>query len=212
LPLLGDLKETGHQDGASFYLFLKPESKEGLGDLIDRGPSSTGKATNTGPSGNRVFIDAEAGVVIPAFDSQRLMDFGFGSTLRIGISVPTRSGNVGLAALSGIMSGAAAGGISSAYTMYSVPLGASLSYEPALTPRCRIFLEAGGGEMINILSYPNGYSPIVYTPFATGALGVNLAAGAEWRVGAYGRCTVSFFSNILPVNFSPGVFTRIFTR
>jgi hypothetical protein len=211
LPLLGNLKETGHQEGASFYLFLKTKQENQSGDLTLHTPQTT-PVEKPNVSGNRFFLDFEGGLLMPALDAEKLMGLGFGSALCIGYDISIPTGYIGFSFLLGIMNSTVQESSSSGYTMYSVPLGANVTYEFGPLPFLHIFLEAGGGEMLNILSYRNGYTPIVYAPFITGVLGGNFVFSPEWSVGVYGRCTAQFFSNIFSVNIMPGIQVKYYLR
>jgi hypothetical protein len=136
------------------------------------------------------------------------MDLGFGSSLTLGFSFPIPSGYLGFALLTGVSSGEVRESLSSNYVMYSIPLGGLALYELEIAPVFRILVEAGGGESVNLLSFTSGYTPMVYTPFALGALGGEFIINPEWAIGISGRYALQFFSNIVYANVTPIIFLK----
>ena len=208
LPLLGNLKDTGHQEGASFFLFSKPNLEEmKANNHVSLEPHILTGDNQILPK-RPMFAAVGAGLLVPVIEAAGNIDLGFGSSLSLGFSFPIPSGYFGFAVFTGLSSGEAWESPSSTYVLYSIPLGGLALYEFEIVPAFRILVEVGGGESLNLLYLANGYAPMIYTPFVLGAFGGEFIISPEWAIGISGRCSLQFFSNIVYANITPVIFFK----
>jgi hypothetical protein len=156
------------------------------------------------------FLAIGAGLLVPALDIAEYSNPGFGSSLAFGFSSQISSGHLGLALLSGLSRGEVRESLSSSYALYSIPLGALAYYELESSSAFRIFFEVGGGESVNFLSFTNGNTAMIFTPFVLGGVGGEISIRPKMAVGISARCALLFFSNIVYMNVTPTVFLKTY--
>jgi hypothetical protein len=162
IPLIGGLKETGHQQGASFLLFLKG------GEEVARRTLELLPLEN--PPISEPDIHKSSSAAHPFLSSGIFYNMGFavgeiGQTLdpahfpevTLHYNAAFSWGRLGLGASSGIRIESTRELVPYRYTMYSIPLLCDLFYRTAFPAPFFISFGARGGVLFNIVTFEEHY-------------------------------------------------------
>lgn len=164
IPLLGELKDTGHQQGASFILFLKDAKEVGV-TTIQLSPLTNPSITHTD------IIKQEQPSVEKTITAMILYDMAFplgevGDTLETGHNAGARVyynfslplGIVGFGITTGFQMESTEDWVPYAYTLFLIPAMVNFVYKTSFLHPFFLSLGGGGGIIITIARFAEEYS------------------------------------------------------
>jgi len=230
-PLFGSLKESGHQDGASFLLFLKKQKEnKDAGNVVtdDENPGTETNATlidnNPDPSevineGKRKYpflsknfffsVGLGFGLMVPFGDVKDIMELGTNPDLSIRFNLNLSWGICGLGFYTGAGSISTNKLFATSYDMLIVPVELQVSYMTSfLFPFYTVF-NLGCGVSFNSITFNEVYPGL--DDFTTGKLYLSARAGTGFIISTrlwievYTACSMIFFDNTLYTDVKPGI-------
>ncbi len=213
LPLFGSLSGTGHQEGASFILFLKENdiSDPGYIQADDNSiPIIDQKTEDKGPKRmEENYFSTGAGFtfIIPVGDSQDLFATGYRPIVFFNYNIVKNWGEIGIGAISGVTITATIDNYSPVYNMYTIPLGASIGYSTNFGIPFYGFAKFTGGVNLNIVSFESSAeeNTTVAVPFLEPSLGIGYYFTPNINLSAYCGIRMMFFSGTTFLGVSPGI-------
>jgi hypothetical protein len=196
IPLLGGLQGTGHQEGASFLLFLK----EGVETY---GPAET----LTSRKQEQFFsVGAGFGLMLPV-DGYDVLKPGPNPLAYLYYNLTFDWGIMGIGLQTGFMKLTTRESAVDDYDMISVPMAISLRYATVFDSPVYLFFDLSAGSMISRFQFFGGNTETVTVakPFITPTLGVGLQLFDQWRIAAFGSYVAIFFNDSYFDGISPGV-------
>lgn len=223
MPLIGSLSNTGHQEGALFILFLNKQ--EGANEIDDHvGYSNVNKEENISfipdienknefyKSGNiDYFYSAGTSLCItfPAGDEALKLEDGFMPSVFWGINFNLSWGIIGLQINTGLNLQNTREGVSSPYTLYSIPLTFSISYLTNIFLPLFAFTEINTGCAFNVVDYDEGkgadYDNVNSTRFTLlFSAGFGYYFNKQVSIYLAGKIMMIFMSENIYSSFLPG--------
>jgi hypothetical protein len=215
IPLLGALAGTGHQEGASFLLFLKPGLEAPQEKLsveeqrIAIHPGAAQPAEIEGARKRRNFFSCglESGPVFPVAAVAGALGTGpyLWSSVHYNISLDW--GAIGIGLLAGAMAVPSGDSQTYGYNMRSFPLAVEGRYQTAFDSP--IYLSAGiaAGAALSLIGFNDETADGVTTlkVFIAPSLGIGLRIFNHFRIAAGLNYQVIFFDNTAFSGISPGI-------
>ncbi len=206
IPLLGALEGTGHQEGASFLLFLREEAQTDqtiFGPIhLEPGPSLAAVGeTEEGylTAGIRV------GYVFPIADMAQVMDGGIDLLSQLHYNLRYDWGDIGIGLSTGAMRLSTDPSVQINYNMLCVPVALNLKYMTGSKSPFYWSVDMSSGAMINVVRFEGQdtnditTSKIFFRP--------TVCIGRQF----FNRWGLSVFGSYLLILFDTNFFTGIST-
>lgn len=230
-PLFGSLKGSGHQEGASFLLFLKKQEINRADGLSRKNDEKTvGEAntvlTDTFPDASsernmrkskypflseKFFfsIGLGLGLMIPLGDVEGVMDPGTNPdvSFRFNLSMPWGICGFGIYAGAGSINTNER--FAPSYTMLIIPVEIQVSYMTSFFFPLYGMCRAGCGISLNSITYNEVYAGL--DDFTTGKFYLSAGLGAGYIlfprlwIEVNADCSMIFFDNTLYTDVKPGI-------
>jgi hypothetical protein len=211
IPLLGALEGTGHQEGASFLLFLREDVQADpspFGPIhIETGPSA---AELNGGRGGFLSMGVMAGLLRPVGKMNTALggDPMFRSQLHYNIRV--RWGTLGLGLSTGFSNLGADSDVEPSYDMRSVPVAFNMRYIPLSATPWFWSMDLSSGCMINMIDLLDDNKDVsdrITTAKLFFAPTVNIGRRFlyRWRVSLYAGYVLILFDNNFLQGIAPGL-------
>jgi len=199
IPLLGALGGTGHQEGASFLLFLREEAQEEptpFGPIhLQPGPSPAAVEEEAGRYLTTALV---AGCIFPVAHMNPAMNLGTNLRTQLHLNRTTDSGTVGFGLSTGYTNVYNNREAVESYTINAIPLALNMRY--ISVPRTRLFWYAdlSCGGMLNFIRLEDITTKehlIAAKPFLSPTLGLGRRFFDRWTLAAYGSYLLILFDN-----------------
>ena len=196
IPLLGTLSGTGHQEGASFVLFLREEAQSQptpFGPIhIDPGPSLPAPAARDKPF---LTTGVAAGYLYPIAEMWMTMSGGWDLRTQLHLNRDARWATVGFGLSTGWARFSTADHVPVGYAADTVPLALSMRVMKNLTPPLFWSLEMRGGAMISFIEYLDGDGSTYTTSksFLSPTLNLGVRLLQRWDLSLYGSYLLILF-------------------
>lgn len=198
IPLLGALGGTGHQEGASFVLFLREEAQEEptpFGPIhLQPGPSLA--AVGEQPKGY-LTTGLLAGAVFPVAEMSSRMSHGLNLRAQLHVNRGSEWGIFGLGISMGFVTLSTDPDEDEVYSMESIPVAVNLRY--IAVPRSRFFwsAELGIGGIVNFIAVKEIEEDRLTTckPFLAPALSLGRRFFDRWMLSARSSFMLILFDN-----------------
>ena len=209
IPLLGALDGTGHQEGASFLLFLKEDvqaDQSTFGPIhIDPGPPvATVGEMRPGYLTVGIGIDRS----FPVGDVASALDGGVNLLSQLHYNRSIERGDLGIGFSTGIIGLSASDRMQEGdYSILSIPIGVNMRYMTVSEHRFYWTADLTFGAMINMVRFKDGSEDKLTTskPFFAPTLSIGRHFFDRWRLAAYGSYLMILFDN----NFFTGITTGL---
>lgn len=198
IPLLGTLSGTGHQEGASFVLFLKEEAQAEptpFGPIhLDPGPSVPALAAEDKPF---LTTGVAAGYLYPVADMSNPMSGGWDLRMQLHINRDARWGTVGFGLSTGWARFSTDHHIAGGYAADTIPLALSMRIEKEIALPLFWSLEMRGGAMISLIRYLDGSGDGYTTSksFLSPTLDLGWHLFQKWDLSLYAGYLLILFDN-----------------
>jgi hypothetical protein len=205
-PLVGNLKETGHQEGASFLLFLKEEKKDT--PEIEEKKSIMTEPEIAEPHDPYFFsAGLRMEVSVPVGKVEEALGAGYYPTTSLFWNTGFVGGTLGIGILSGMNYMEEAEDYEVSFSLFSFPLFFLLRYSFPADYVISGFIEAGGGGMINLRVCEE--NKVNIRPAFSVSCGIRVKPARQWYIGVYGNFLVNFLGNYLYTGICPGLLCEI---
>jgi hypothetical protein len=198
IPLLGALGGTGHQEGASFVLFLREDAEIGA---MPYGPVPAEPGASLSAAGEppRSYLTTgvSAGGVFPLADMASVMNVGLSARTQLHSNRTKGGGAVGFGLSTGLIHVHADFIDQPDYTMRCVPIGVSMRYTAFLQSPLFWSVDLGGGIMINSINFDSDYNEDLTTikGFLSPTLNLGMRFLERWGASVYGSYLLILFDN-----------------
>lgn len=193
-PLIGSLKETGHQAGASFLFFLKkeywPEKASSAEDDIAATDISLPQTITPSPLPEKTLIDTKTsyfslslglGLTLPLGDMSEVMETGINPLYGLSYNLRGDHGELGLGLFGGVGVSATRKDFIYQYYLISVPLALQIKYSFPLYKVLWGIIESNTGLAINFVKYQQAYEKLADLPAAKLYLAPALGVGVRFN-------------------------------
>jgi len=208
IPLLGALEGTGHQEGASFLLFLREDAQTDptpFGPIhLDPGPPvATVGEMRPGYITVGIGIDHSA----PVGNVATEMHGGINLLSQLHYYRNVDRGDLGIGFSTGVIGLSSNDGMEFDYDIVSIPLGVNMRYMTVSASRFYWTVDLTFGAMINMVRFKSGSEDRLTTskPFFAPTLSIGRHFFDRWRLAAYGSYLMILFDN----NFFTGITTGL---
>ena len=210
IPLLGALEGTGHQEGASFLLFLREDVQADptpFGPIhIETGPSL---ATTGGKHGGFLTTGFMAGMVFPVGKIDEAMKGGFMLRSQAHYNVKVQWGTVGLGLSTGLTQ-LSSDDYFDPYDMQSIPVGFNMRYSTLSVSPWFWSVDLSSGLMINVITFlDKNEDPVdrltASKLFFAPTLNIGRRFFDNWRASVYTSYLVILFDTNFFYGIVPGL-------
>ncbi len=197
VPLLGSLAGTGHQEGASFLLFLRPELIQPPDESMPPGASEPGRSEGVSTRVNRFSAAAGYGWAFPV--GQTVEAVGYAQLVWASgyYNLCRDWGNLGFGLLAGALWLSSADSSLDSYGLASFPLAAELRYQTgsARAPNLSLGLAAGAAFSQILYDNPAFEDHWVAKPLLVASLGIAVRVFRRFQIVASAKGLIIFFDN-----------------
>jgi hypothetical protein len=219
-PLIGTLKETGHQEGASFLFFLRKEYWPQTGPLF-KAETVTGprlpqvitpvpvpEEAGLQPRSRFFSLSLGLGISVPTGDVSTLMETGIHPLYCLSYNLAGEYGELGIGLYSGIAISSTKESFMYQYYLVSFPLAFQIQYRFLLFKPLYGYIETNTGLAINFIKYRQAYEELAdsFTAkfFLAPALGLGIRFNPQLRLAAACYYTLIFFDKHIYTGITPG--------
>ena len=200
IPLLGSLEGTGHQEGASFILFLRGDAQT---DQTPFGPIHLGPGppVATGREIRQSYLSLGIGIdhCFPVGVVAKPMDGALDLLSQFHYNRNVAWGDIGIGLVTGIiyLSTFSDNVTTGEYDLLSFPLAVNLRYMTVGASRFFLTADLMFGSMINriLFKYDRHENFTTFKPFYAPTLSIGRHLFDRWRLSVYGSYLVIMFDN-----------------
>ncbi len=197
VPLLGSLAGTGHQEGASFLLFLRPDLVRPQEEWGPAGVAQPGRSEGVSTRVNRFSAAAGYGWAFPVGQTVEAVDYAQLVWASGYYNLCRDWGNLGFGLLTGAIWLSSADSALVSYGLASFPLAAELRYQTgsARAPNLSLGLAAGAAFSKIVFDDPAVGAPWVAKPLLVASLGIAVRVFRRFQIVASAKGLIIFFDN-----------------
>ncbi|MBN1699843.1 MAG: caspase family protein [Spirochaetales bacterium] len=204
-PLVGNLKETGHQEGASFLLFLKEEianpQKEKNTIVVMEEPAAA-----ITPSTGHLSLGLRMEISLPVGKLEEAVGYGYAPAASLLWNTGFMHGTFGIGVFAGMNYAEEAEDYSPAFSVISFPLQLLLRYTYPEAAFVSGYIELCGGAAVNMLltGAGEGETGNIRPAFSV-SCGIRMNLFRSWFFGVYGSLFINFLGDDPYTGVSPGL-------
>ena len=211
IPLLGALQGTGHQEGASFLLFLREEVQD---DPTPFGPIRIQTGPSAAEAGGRqpgyLSTAVMLGFLQPVGDMYEALVWSDMVQAQLHYNIPVRWGTVGLGVSTGFSKIHADRSVEDWYDMRSIPAAFNLRFATASVSPWFWSVDLSSGAMINVITLididMNPLDRFTSTKlFFAPTVNIGRRFFKRWQVSVYTGYLMIIFDNNLFHGIAPGL-------
>jgi hypothetical protein len=197
VPLLGSLAGTGHQEGASFLLFLRPDLIQPPEGSAPPGAAESGRSEAISKRTNYFSAGVGSGFAFPLARTAEALEYA--PLLWVSAYYNSRRdwGNLGIGLLTGALWLSSKEEVASRYEIRSLPLAVELRYQTRNERGPDLSFGLAAGAALSLIQFedPALENPPAAKPLLLCSLGAGVRAFRRFRIAASARGLLILFNN-----------------